>query len=317
VATTGIPARRPSAPPPPAPGAKEPEAAPPIAQPVWTVGQARRCLVHVEVEGLIRLMMQFVMIDIMQRLDMTWRVTAIEGDRVVLEAKIDQFAITSTGTPPEGSMSNLNWNVSYDSQREADTTSPFHPVVGASLKLIVDATTGRVVELQGADVVQDLVTARAAAGAGTEWRERLRANFLYQVPLLAEVDALRETLNGGLHVYPDTGRPGARRWALQRAPDLTGGTVWPSGCTAEVAMVADDKVVRWTGKREATFKAQWPPKAQGILERLVKGTATLSPDERRVVSASFQESWKTSIVGQETGGTRGVYDIKVDLTDLP
>lgn len=329
VATSGIPPRRPVVPP-PAPVTKVPEpppAAAPAAQEPWVVGQVRRCVLNVQVEGELVQWMQRVLIEIMQRLDMTWRVTGIEGDRVVIDATIDQFALTSVGRPPEGSAGGMTWDVRYDSQRDgaAATPSPFQVVVGSKLKLIVDANTGEVVSEEGAEVTQRLVFERAQAAqppdedGGRRGWGRMRAAMQYQVPLLAEADVLRQTLNGGLHVYPVGGRPDGRRWELRREPELTGSSIWPAGCWTSVEMTAsvDEKFVSWSGHREATYKPQWAPaNAQGQLERIVKGTATLAPDRRRVASVSFQESWKTTFAGQASAATRAVYDITIELSDL-
>jgi tRNA A-37 threonylcarbamoyl transferase component Bud32 len=319
-----VPPRRP-----PAPKPVEVEAPPAAAaQPPWEVGQRRRCVLTVQVEGELVQWMQRILVEILQRFDMTWRVTAVEADRVVIEATIEQFAITSVGRPPEGGAGGMTWDVAYDSQRDGAAASPFQAVVGSTLKLILDASTGQVLEELGGEVTQRIVLERATAappgaatggdGRGDRWG-RMRAVMQYQIPLLAEPDVLRETLNGALHVFPPGGRPDGRRWTLRREPQLTG-SIWPQGCWAEVDLTAsaDQTIISWAGQRAATYKPAWAPaNAQGELERIIEGRATLAPDGRRVASASFRESWKTAFAGQASSATRAVYDYKLELTDLP
>ncbi len=204
--------------------------------------------------------------------------------------------------------------------------------MGGALKLTLDARTGQVLELQGAGALQEAVFQRARAAdpalredegkeqgedSGRERRGggRFGALMQYRVPLFADPEGLRETLNGALHALP--AEPADRRdWTLPRAPEVAG-PYWPGGLSVEVEVTRSDDELRWTGSRRATFRPPWLEGAQGTIRRLVQGRAALTPARDRVVSGSFKETWRSEVEGRDAITTSATYEVEVEVTDLP
>ncbi|MCO5165299.1 MAG: serine/threonine protein kinase [Planctomycetes bacterium] len=300
----------------PAPAApSEPDAAVVEAPaPAWAAGQRRRCALTTNVEGEYQEFFQRVRLELRQRLDMRWDVVGVEDGVAAVQATIDGFSYHSIGRAAQGP---VRWEVTYDPAEPDAADSPFAALLGAPLRLRLDVATGQVLEVTGAEEALARVSERAREDAPEDEPQPGRRGrpSPYRVPLLADRHALREALNGGLFVLPPPGDLPRRAWSRRREPEIAG-PYWPQGVHAEVELSRGaDGAVTWTGARTGTFRPPFLPEAQGTVERLIRGRATLTPAGDRVARATYKETWTTTLQGRPELGARAVYEVEVALED--
>jgi hypothetical protein len=283
---------------PPAPVVPEEPAAP------WAVGQARRCQVRAALDGAYVDPLEGPLVfSVEQRLDMTWRVTEVEGDVVRVEATIDGLALRSTARADRPD-ARPRWATDDDTGDPADASSPLRAAVGAPLRVVLEATTGAVREVHGAAAVQSAVFARAGV---LDLSPQADARSAVRVSLLADEGGLRRALDGALRVLAPA--PGAPAWTVRREPGDG-----PFGGAVDARVVPeprDPRRLAWTGAFEGVFRTRDDRVVE--VRRTLEGQASLAARLDRVETSTYEDAWTMTAQGTSQPLMRARAVVTVEL----